>query len=222
MVIREIDIHDFFVKYLIENGYPENSINIDQIIYHPERTCKPDIIIVDPYSNTPLAIFELKKNKTEKTFSIAADRLIMYSRGLNNPDIPLYAVFPKMTDDKSLGFEFFTINCSDDNKKIDNTKKNEKPPDYKILKNSRLTKEISKISNEQEKTIDYFQIMCWISAIFVFFALLADIFNYIKIDLQRLSLTGVIVGLFILPYASRLKILGFEFERLTQIKKGER
>jgi len=222
MSVRKIDIHDFFIKYLISNGYPENSINFKPVFHHPERPCLADLAIVDPESNKLLAVFEVKRQqRTEKLHSSVRDQLLSYSQAIPDPDVPLIAVFPTLVDNKDLQFEFFFLNRSADNE-TERLVKRERLPEYKLLKNSRLTKELLKISDEQEQTVDYFQMICWVSAVFVFLALLADILNYFKVDIQRLALIGVIVGLFILPYASKLKILGFEFERLSQIKKGTR
>lgn len=226
MTIREIDIKDFFVKYLISKGYPENSITVDPVYDYLGRKYRPDILIVDPDSNKPLAIFEIKRTKNPQNLDTAFKQLSTYAQAIKNPDILLYAVFPIAVDEKSLGFEIIPFNKKDEQEENEDRKdlqgssfESDNPPEYKILKNSRLTEEISKITTEQEHTIDYFQLLCWVSAIFVFLALIADILNYFKIDVQRIALIGVIVGLFILPYASKLKILGFEFERLTQSKK---
>jgi hypothetical protein len=229
MTIREINIQDYFVKYLISKGYPENSIAVDPVYEHLGRKYRPDVVIVDPDSNQPLAIFEIKKIKNDHTLDVAIQQLTNYSNAVKSPDVLLYAVFPTRADEKTMGFEIIPINQKDISEKDSNVTEEQKsisqksvdPPVFTILKNSRLTQEISKIANEQESTIDYFQILCLVSAIFVFLVLIADILNYFKIDVQRLALIGVIVGLFILPYASKLKILGFEFERLTQSKKGK-
>lgn len=221
MTIREIDINDFFVKYLISKGYPENSINIGTTIAHPLGLCKPDFIIVDPDSNKPLAIFELKRMRTDTSVSSAIQQLMKYAQIIENPDIPLFAVFPISIDNNSLEFEFFTIDLSSEKKDSDRIKKTDTFPSYKLLKNSQLTKELSKISTEQEQTIDNFTKVSWALAFLVFLVLVADILNIFKIDIQSLALIGVIIGLIILPYANKLKILGFEFERLTQSKKGK-
>jgi hypothetical protein len=220
-MIREIDLHNFFVKYLISNGYPENSITIHPILEYLGRKYRPDFVIVDPDSNKPLAIFELKSKRTDQSESSAIQQLVTYAQAIKIPDIPLFAVFPIGLDNKSLEFEFFTISPSTEKKESDRITKHETLPDYKLLKNSRLSEEISKISDEQEQTEDYFQILCWISAIFVCMLLVADYLNIYKIDVQRLGLIGLIVGLFILPYASKLKLLGLEFEKLTLSKKDK-
>jgi len=61
MAFREIDIHDFFVNYLLSKGYPKNSITVNPVL---ENYNRPDFVIVDPETNKPLAIFELKREKT--------------------------------------------------------------------------------------------------------------------------------------------------------------
>jgi len=220
-MFREIDLHDFFVQYLISKGYPENSITINPVLDYLGRKYQPDFVIVDPDSNMPLAIFELKDKRTEDSLSTAIQQLSTYAQAIKIPDIPLFAVFPIGVDNKSLEFEFFTRNLPSENKESDQIIKSDKLPAYQLLKNSRLTEELSKISDEQEHTVDIFKKICWVLAVLVCLALVLDILNIFKIDVQRLGLIGVIIGLIILPYANKLKILGFEFERLTQIKKRE-
>jgi hypothetical protein len=244
MPIREFEFHNEFVNYLKSKGYPENAIIVNPVYEYLGRKYRPDIVIVDPDSNKPLAIFELKNIKSDRTIATTIQQLATYAQAIKNPDILLFAAFPIGEDNKSIDFEIFPLddigekgeneisvlkkkgkskNKVEGEEKEISTRliKTDNPPEYKILKNSRLTEEISKISDEQEQTIGYFQILCLVSAIFVFLILMADILNLFKIDTQRLALIGVIIGLFILPYASKLKILGFEFERLTQSKKGK-
>jgi len=43
--------------------------------------------------------------------------------------------------------------------------------------------------------------------------------NLLALTPERIALFGVIFGLFLLPYASKLKIFGFEFERIKNAEK---
>jgi Type I restriction enzyme R protein N terminus (HSDR_N). len=217
MVIKEIDIHNFFIDYLISKGFPNNSITVHPLL---EDKSRPDIIIVDPVTNKPLAIFEVKREKSNNTISISEKQLIKYAQAIKNPDIPLFAVFP-IAVDNALEFEFFTVSISPENKETGIISHQVTLPTYNLLKNSRLTEELSKISDQRERTIGIFEIICWILAVFVLIVLIADLLNIFKIDFQQLGLIGLIIGLIILPYANKLKILGFEFERLTQSKKDK-
>lgn len=218
---REIDFLDSFVKLLKTNGYPENSLNIEPSIVGFGKNLKPDLVIVDPDSNKPLAIFELKRLPSEEHLNGAIQQLKHYSKAMKNVEIPLFAVFiPSNENVSDSDFKIFKI-FSELNFYERDFEELKKIPDYTLLKNSQLTKEITKVAEEQEQTIDYFQMLCWVGAIFVFLIFLAAIFKLFTVDLQILALIGVIVGLFILPYANKLKILGFEFERLTDIKKGK-
>lgn len=220
VMFRELDIHPVFVKYLISKGYPENSITINPVYEHLGRRFRPDIVIVDPESNKPLAIFEIKYSSNGKNLTDAIQQLYSYAQAIKVPDIPLFAAVP-IGIDKEIQFEIYPIKTPSETKGTEPPKKTDNPPDYALLKNSRLTEELTKISKEQEHTIDDFTKVSWILAFLVFISLIADIISIFKIDVQRLALIGVIIGLIILPYANKLKILGFEFERLTQSKKGK-
>jgi len=52
--------------------------------------------------------------------------------------------------------------------------------------------------------------------------LVLDYFGTIKVTVERLALIGAIVGLIIIPFAEKLKILGVEFERQKQDIKEEK
>jgi hypothetical protein len=46
-----------------------------------------------------------------------------------------------------------------------------------------------------------------------------DLKEIMNITPGRIALIGTIVGLIIIPFASKLRILGFEFERLKEKEK---
>ncbi|MFA5269953.1 MAG: hypothetical protein WC379_18470 [Methanoregula sp.] len=216
---RELDIHEVFVEFLVSKGYPRNSVTIDPVYEHLGRKYRPDIVIVEPDTNKPLAIFEIKNELGKNGLNSAIQQLFSYAQAIKIPDIPLFAAFPTIVD-KEITFEIYQIKSPSETKETESSGKIESPPSYALLKNSRLTEELSKISEDQEKTVDNFTKVCWGLAFLVFLFLIIDFLNIYKIDLQRLGLIGVLIGLIILPFANKLKILGFEFERLTQSKKG--
>lgn len=76
----------------------------------------------------------------------------------------------------------------------------------------------SKIEAKQKSknTIDSFKLICQILAIVTFVVLLLDIFSIFKFSTQQLSLLGVLIGLIVMPYAAKFKLLGMEFERYKQ------
>jgi hypothetical protein len=219
IMIRELEIHEVFVKYLILNGYPEKSIVVSPVFDHLGRKYRPDFVIVDPDSNKPLAIFEVKNIRKDNSLKDVTQQLYSYARAIKIPDVPLFAAFPTIIN-KEIQFEIYSIKTPSEEKEIE-PEKIDNPPVYSLLKNSRLTEELSKISEDQEKTADNFTNVCWGLAFLVSLFLIVDFLNIYRIDLQRLGLIGVFIGLIILPFANKLKVLGFEFERLSQSKKGK-
>jgi len=75
---------------------------------------------------------------------------------------------------------------------------------------------ISETANERKKVIDWFFIVCWICAGVI--ALL--LFFKIPFSGSELILIGAIIGLVLLPFASKFKFLGLEFERLSKEDKS--
>jgi len=88
-----------------------------------------------------------------------------------------------------------------------------------LLEISEIRKAISKTQKKRQETLTLFHIICWSLAIIVTALLYLEFINKIKITTERLALIAVIIGLILIPFAGKLKILGFEFERLQRKKK---
>jgi hypothetical protein len=50
-------------------------------------------------------------------------------------------------------------------------------------------------------------------AVLVAIILLLVIFSVFKFSSQQLTLLGIVIGLLVIPYAAKFKLLGMEFER---------
>ncbi|GEM_PF-6540119 len=83
-------------------------------------------------------------------------------------------------------------------------------PEYSSLKMQKL---IAK-KKEKDQALAGFKRLCWIMALVLVGVLLVDVFVVSMVTGPRLSLVGMIVGLFLAPYVNRLRVLGMEFERL--------
>jgi len=105
------------------------------------------------------------------------------------------------------------LDTDDSHTDKENVSQVEQLPEYLTLKNSKVRKEIFETEQLQKSTLDWFQIICWILAAGILVLLILEFTEKIKLTPERLVLIGIIIGLIVVPVASKLKILGVEFER---------
>ena len=60
--MEEKDILQILMNFLLEKGYPAESFFTNYKI----GNTRVDLVVVDPYTNIPLQIFEIKSKKTEQ------------------------------------------------------------------------------------------------------------------------------------------------------------
>ena len=91
---------------------------------------------------------------------------------------------------------------------------------YDALLNSRINKKIDTIKKEEKRVIDIFKIESWIiGTITLIIGILSKI-GLFTLEAKDITLMGIAIALFLIPYAGKLKILGIEFERF-KIDKNE-
>ncbi len=192
-----------FIDYLIMHGYPESSIAVE---YEIGKNTRVDIAILDTKTNLPIQLFELKSRKNQQMIEMGKRQISKYKQLLGNKNIPTYLVFPE-----SIKPYFSILDISDTENENTMSSLN-----YKGQKNSRIAEEVREIKHKKERTIDNFKIICWILAVIVLFIALLNKYCSFNISAIDLTLLGLIIGLVLIPFASKLKILGVEFERLTE------
>ncbi|MBC8491142.1 MAG: hypothetical protein H8D42_01120 [Candidatus Marinimicrobia bacterium] len=202
---RETELLTRLAEYLVSHGYPEESIILEWRI---SRKYIVDLAVIDPKSKKAVALFELKRNKNERSVSLAKEQLKRYIDELGDIQIPLYVVFPSDTEPY---FELFYIpSIKDDVVRI------EQFPTFINFKTSILSKELSKTEKSRRDTLKYFRRICWILASILTVLVYLDFRDILKITAERLAIIGLIIGLIIIPFASKLKVLGLEFERFFE------
>ncbi len=208
MYLQESVLQSKLVDYLVTRGYPKDSLAGGWKIGQKYRA---DLVVIESVTNKPIAIFELKRIKNKETLNSAISQLLNYKKALEDEQVLLFLVFPN-TDNST--FEFFLLD-ENKNAKIneESLKLVEQIPEYAVLKNSKISKEISKKEEQQKSTLDWFQVICWVLAAAILILLVLEFTEKIKLTPERLVLIGIIIGLIVVPVASKLKILGVEFER---------
>jgi len=92
---REINVLYSLIEFLISHGYPENSLALE---WNISRGYKVDLAVVDPDTNKPIALFEIKRRKTEESTKMAIRQLETYSKVLGDEQVPTYIVFGRDGD----------------------------------------------------------------------------------------------------------------------------
>lgn len=207
---REIDLLQRVANFLIEHGYPEDSIILEWKITERYRI---DMAIIDNKSKKPVALFEFKRQKQSQSDNMAIEQLKQYAEALGDSTIPLYVVFGS---DQPPGFELYFLTEEDGNEIL---KTIPQFPPFTYFKNSFISKLLSKKEKEKTDTYNWFQIICWILAFLVALLLFFDFMGCLEITTERLGIIAVIIALVVFPFARKLKILGVEFERLQEDKK---
>lgn len=169
-----------------------------------------DLAVIEPTTNKPIALFELKRENNQRTFQMAKHQLEAYSQALGDEKVPTYIVFPK---DGEPPFELYSLKSEETANDEYSTTKIDKIPDYSLLKSTKIRKESIEKEKQRKRTFNWFQLVCFIIALALAGLLYLDHIEKWKLNTERLVLIGIVIGLVVVPFASKLKVLGLEFER---------
>ena len=206
---RDEELIDIVVSYLLSHGYPEESIILEWKISDRYRV---DLAILDTKSKTPIALFEFKRQRIQRTENMAIEQLKAYSNALGDNTIPCYIVFGIDTEPL---FELYYLTKEDGK---DFLKQINQIPSLSNFKNNYISKTIAKTTKAKKSTFNWFNAICWILATIIAILLFLDLHGCIELSAERLGIIAIIVGLIIVPFARKLSILGLEFERLQDEK----
>lgn len=201
-----------FIKSLMEHGYPQKSLATD---YRIGERCRADLVVIDPKTNIPIMIFEVKSRKSSEIISGGKNQLKHYLKKLPDSTIPAYLVFPK---ESHPFFEILRVQLNQDDK--DEIKSIESL-DYSSQRIARLSEKVKDTEKEKKKTIDDFKWFSWGLALILAVILVLKKVLKFSLDATDLTLLGGIIGLAIIPFASKIKFIGVEFERLEKAKSEE-
>jgi hypothetical protein len=202
---KEIDVSKRLAEYLIQHGYPEDSIILEWKISDRYWV---DLAVIDNMSKKPVALFESKRQRNKRSETISIEQLKKYSDVIGDKTIPLYLVFGA---DNADGFEMFFLGVEDAKEVL---KPIQTIPQFKNLMNNFLSKAVTKNEREKQSTFNWFKFICWLLAFLIAFLLFFDFNGCLSITPERLGMIAIIIGLVIVPFARKLSILGLEFERL--------
>jgi hypothetical protein len=205
---------DNLIKYLKEHGYPDSSFAIEYKIGKQ----RIDLAIIDPETQIPIIVFEVKSKRSRQSIVLGKRQLEGYLKSLPDMSVPAYLVFPKEN------VPFFEVQKilfdSEKNEMIKEPVIDKSQLDFSMQKQSRISERIEKNHKERTSTIDRFKWLSWILAFIMLMIGILYKLKIITIDTTDLAIIGAVIGLIILPFASKFKFLGMEFERFEKtIKK---
>ncbi|MPN17846.1 hypothetical protein SDC9_165201 [bioreactor metagenome] len=212
----ERDTANAFINYLISHGYPKESITLEW----GNKYRRVDIAILDLATNIPVAIYEIKGNKNRTSFEMGINQLKRFADDLEYP-VKMGLVFRKETTPY---FEYFDItdlnemNKTDYVKEINTNQRITEPLNYNYLATTKL-KEIDRQKKIKEKTIDIFKVLCHILIpiiIAIFFLL--DSLEIYPITTERIIVLGILIGILLAPYYTKIQFGNF----ITLIKNEEK
>lgn len=209
----ERDLGKQFIKYLLEHDYPESSIATEMLIGDNYRV---DIAVIDPISKLPIQIFELKSQNDPKRIEYGINQLQKYRSILGSNNLPAYLVVPKST---SPYFEVISIDKNTEKTQRSSNENSSIVLNYASQKVARNTETVNRIINEKKSAVDKFQWACWILALILAAIYMLWKLKKISIEANDIALFGAIAALVVIPFSSKLKILGVEFERESKSKQ---
>lgn len=136
---------------------------------------------------------------------MAAQKLAAYAAAAG-PDVALYVVTPTEAGDEIRVFRW----QGDPHDPFP-----EAPvPDFALLANKALLNAVKENRDDRKSTTKALWITSWLLAALVGALLALKKLGRLDLDSGDLAALGAFVGLVILPFAGKLKILGFEYEAL--------
>ncbi|WAG13851.1 type I restriction enzyme HsdR N-terminal domain-containing protein [Aeromonas hydrophila] len=188
---------------LKELGYPESSIRQEFVVQIDRNQRKHiDIAILDPDSNDVIAIIEVKSGSKPRALENAAQQVASYARVF--PSAPLPLVYISDGKQTIIG----VVDEDDASVKL----LPELPEFSSLLKGDRAQQKLN-TKTKTTRTTDRFTFSCYFMALLVSVILIFDVIGFYKFSSQQLSLLFLFIGLLVIPYAAKFKLLGMEFER---------
>ena len=209
--MNERDIREALFRELSELGYPEAAVRFEfpvSLGRHLRQYI--DVAIIDPDTSDVIAIIEINGSAKSEVVENAAKQVASYSKML--PSAPMAFVYAYDGIERSIG------RVSEEDASFD-----EIPslPKFKSLRSGGRAHQKIESKNKTNRVTDSFTVYCYVLAMLVAVILALDIASIYKFSSQQLSLLGIFIGLIVIPYAAKFKLLGMEFERFSSQPKQD-
>ena len=205
--MNEAEAVNRLLQELKELGYPEGSVRFEFAVKSSNGQRRYiDVAIIDPDTNDVVAIIEVNGAKGN-ALNAAAKQVASYAKLL--PSSPLSLVYVFEGEAKQIGM----VNESDGGVTLIQSL----PSFISLLTGGRAQNKVEAKSKSSRVT-DSFSLACYLLAFLVGVILALDIAGIYKFSSQQLTLLGIFIGLLVIPYAAKFKLLGMEFERYSDGK----
>ena len=199
----EKDFETMILNYLLEKGYPRNSIVLEGKI---DARMRPDFIIVDVDTGLPLMIIELKMcgiRMRDAVRKMSFETLKRYYIKNSTPVKTVAAIFDR--DKNLLEFVDFTEAVKENN--YERLVNNYELPAYQTLTLGAKRKSIKQKEEKQTKNLNVLKLLCWIILpIICVGLLLLDAFGIYTFSALRLIVIGAGAAIILLPCFKEIKI----------------
>lgn len=199
----EKDFETMLLNYLLEKGYPRNSIVLEGKI---DARMRPDFIIVDIDTGLPLMIIELKACGIRTHDGVKKIAFETLKRFYEKSSVPLKTVAAIFDRDKNiLKFIDFTEAIKENN--YDSLVNDYELPTYQTLTVGAKRKSIKQNEEKQTKNLNILKLLCWIILPIIGIGLLLlDAFKVYTFSTLRLIVIGALAAVVLLPCFKEIKI----------------
>ena len=214
------ELEQQFFDYLRRKEFPSDSIIAQPMTGGDSR---PDFAVVDKGKDEVLAMFEIKNRIHGQSLDDAFSQLRHDTAAFRGLGVAVYLVVPAASPTFSEPFQFYRERHDGSTEEV--------PailfPTFASLLAGKSALKKEEIKREQIDTTDEFRRLCCYMAILCLALIAVDIYASLsgwKIEIlttQRITLLGAAIALFVIPYAQKIKALGFEYERAAA-KRNEK
>lgn len=205
---------DRLIAHLVSQGYSRRNI----LIQPSFGQGRPDVLLLDPTTRAPLAVVEVRENLDELEDVAIAGDAVLNDFGTQNADVRIFLAQPQGET-----FGFLEVISKRGDKAwytFSTTSLSEFPRAPSVVRGARASA-LAATLGERRRAVDGFKATCWLLAAAAFLVGAADTVGLIDLNPTRLAIFGVVIALVVIPFASRLKLLGVEFERLQKIEEHD-
>ena len=204
---REESTLQALLNYLLEHGYPEESLAVEYPIGGKYRA---DAAVVDPASKLPIAVFELKRQKNQRSRSIGRTQLRRYLHALGTESVQAYLVWT-IEEPPFFELEYYT---SSEDEGVTNAQARIEDVPFEVQRQSTRSGIVGEKRKKESSWRRGLMITSGIMAAILLVFLGLELGSVIELGTSALLLLAGACVAILLPFYDRVKFYGIELQRL--------
>ena len=203
----EYDIISKFVRFLKEKKNYSDECILNELRLSDDSGKSvgfADLVLFDKRNREYIGLVEFKRNLKPSLMASALVQVDKYKKLMNSPNVKTFLVGLENNE-----LSIYMLSGDDAWVKI----AEDDFPNYEALSISSKVKKKSENESNKRKVIDRFKWICFIGASITSLLFILSIMNILTLEAEEMALLGASIGLVVIPYTTKLKILGVEFER---------